>query len=231
MSKPTLPRLGPYRLKRSSRRTLAISVLPDGQIEVVAPAGIKRPAIEAKLNKRVGWIMRQRQMFASLNAGRSKRRYCSGASHRYLGRQYLLRVTVGKKVGARLAGKYLEVCVPRRSAQAVAAQVARWMRDKARIQFDRRLQARRAWCDRLGLPEPTLFLLAMPKRWGSAHPSGRISLNPELIRAPSACVDYVIAHELCHLKHPNHGRGFLAELQRLCPDWKTRKKRLETFDQ
>ena len=67
----------------------------------------------------------------------------------------------------------------------------------------------------------------MPKRWGSAWKDGTIALNPELIRAPSACVDYVITHEICHLKHPDHGPRFRALLQQLCPDWVTLKARLE----
>ena len=57
---------------------------------------------------------------------------------------------------------------------------------------------------------------------------GTICLNPELIQAPSACVDYVIAHEICHLKHPDHGPKFRALLQQLCPDWKRLKDRLES---
>jgi hypothetical protein len=67
----------------------------------------------------------------------------------------------------------------------------------------------------------------MPKRWGSAHRDGTIALNPRLVRAPSACVDYVIAHEICHLKHPGHGREFQALLRLLMPDAAERKRRLE----
>jgi len=68
----------------------------------------------------------------------------------------------------------------------------------------------------------------MPKRWGSAQPDGTICLNPELIRAPSACVDYVITHEICHLRHPDHGPRFRTLLQQLCPDWLNLKQRLES---
>jgi predicted metal-dependent hydrolase len=67
----------------------------------------------------------------------------------------------------------------------------------------------------------------MHKRWGSAAPDGTIYLNPDLIQAPSACVDYVIAHEICHLKHPDHGRYFWSLLQQLVPNWQILKARLE----
>jgi hypothetical protein len=73
-------------------------------------------------------------------------------------------------------------------------------------------------------------LRSMSKRWGSAARDGAIYLNPELVRAPSACIDYVIVHEICHLKHHHHGKAFYSELRSLCPDWATRKKRLESMD-
>jgi predicted metal-dependent hydrolase len=67
----------------------------------------------------------------------------------------------------------------------------------------------------------------MRGRWGSCTRPGVILLNTELARAPRYCIDYVITHELCHLKFPNHGSEFYRLLSRLMPDWRQRKKRLE----
>jgi predicted metal-dependent hydrolase len=67
----------------------------------------------------------------------------------------------------------------------------------------------------------------MPKRWGSSHRDGRIYLNPELVKAPAICVDYVIAHEICHLKHPQHDRAFFRLLGEVFPNWQAVKARLE----
>jgi len=67
----------------------------------------------------------------------------------------------------------------------------------------------------------------MPKRWGSALKDGTVCLNPELIKAPSVCVDYVIAHEVCHLRHPNHSSAFWRLLDQMCPQWRRLKARLE----
>jgi predicted metal-dependent hydrolase len=67
----------------------------------------------------------------------------------------------------------------------------------------------------------------MQRRWGSLSSSGRISLNPDLIRAPTMCIDYVITHELVHLIHPHHGPAFYELLETLMPDWRRRKQRLE----
>ncbi len=222
--------VGECKLKRSRRRTLAISVLPDGTVEVVAPVGAEIEKICEKVEKRVGWITRQRRVFAALSAERPVRRYCAGATHRYLGRQYRLKVTAGDEQCVKLKGAYLCVVSRTGTEKSVAALLAGWMRERAKEQFARRLGCWRKWCADQQFSEPRLRLLSMPKRWGSAHKDGWVALNPELVRAPSVCIDYVIAHELCHLKHPQHDKAFFIELDRLCPNWKAIKLRLESLD-
>jgi hypothetical protein len=70
----------------------------------------------------------------------------------------------------------------------------------------------------------------MSKRWGSSHRDGRILLNPDLVKAPAICVDYVIAHEVCHLKHPDHGRAFLRLMGQVFPDWRRVRSVLDRLD-
>ena len=188
-------------------------------------AGI--PEIWEKIAKRSGWIFRQRRHFLALQAERPERRYCTGATHRYLGRQYRLKVSVTDKPVVKMRGAYLHIGSRSASSMAVASLLSGWIRERAKEQFERRLGKWRTWCAKRGLPEPKLRLLDMPKRWGSTHTNGRMFLNPELVRAPSPCIDYVMMHEVCHIKHPRHDSGFYAELQKLCPTWKAIKRRLE----
>lgn len=74
---------------------------------------------------------------------------------------------------------------------------------------------------------PEKEVRAMEKRWGSCTPSRRVLLNPELIHAAPYSIDYVVVHELCHLKHPYHSDAFYDLLERVLPDWRRRKERLE----
>lgn len=161
--------VGPCSLKRSSRRTLAISLLPDGTVEIVAPRGAALSEIRTKVERRAAWIDRQRRYFSALHAERPERRYCTGATHRYLGRQYQLKVTITDKPGVKMRGAYLHIGSRSASSKAVAALLAGWMREKAKEQFGRRLAKWRTWCINRGLQEPSLHLLAMPKRWGSTR--------------------------------------------------------------
>lgn len=218
---------GPAVLKRSDRRTLAISVLPDGSLELIAPRDADDAAILSKVAKRSRWIASQRREFHEMNATRGPRRYVSGATHRYLGRQYRLKVCCGQPASVALRGGHFHIATPTGEPDEVRVHLDAWFRRQARDQFARRLEGWQAWCRRHQIPEPQLVLRRMPNRWGSAGRDGRIALNPELIHTPSVCVDYVIAHEICHLRHPLHSPQFFRLLSSLLPDWRARKARLE----
>jgi hypothetical protein len=212
-------------LRRSSRRTLAISVLPDSRIELAAPHDAEAGAISAKVGKRLRWIINQQRKFAEMNKARTPPRFVSGATHRYLGRQYSLKVRPGR---VKLAGAYFLVTARTGDSEEVRELLAAWFRAKATEHFSARLASWNSWCRERGLPEPKLRLLRMPKRWGSSHRDGRVYLNPDLVKAPSICIDYVIIHEVCHLKHPRHDPAFYRLLDELFPDWRRIKVRLES---
>src|SRR5690606_34266692 len=112
------------------------------------------------------------------------RLFVSGATHRYLGRQFRLKISVGESPSVRLRGGYFQIETADRTPDAVQRLLDEWFRDKAEAQFRRRIEKWKPWCRRHRLPEPTLALRRMQKRWGSASLSGRITLNPELIHAP-----------------------------------------------
>lgn len=223
--------IGRCRLRRTRRRTLAISVSPDGSVELTAPQASSLEAIRQKVLTRRKWIRRQQQAFAQMNGNRQALRYCSGATHRYLGRQYRLKVLLGTTPSVKLLGGYIRVQTPHPTDEnLVRKQLEEWYLSHAKPIFERNL----AHC----LPKlqsklrarPQLKLLMMKKRWGSCTSSGKILLNPDLVKAPSICIDYVILHELCHLLHPNHGKNFQQLLQVVMPNWLVHKQRLERID-
>lgn len=216
-------------LRRSDRATLAISVLPDGTLDLVAPRDARVSDIVARVGKRLRWIVRQRTAFADMNRDRMPVRYESGATHRYLGRQYRLKILQGQPAGVRLAGGYFRIATPNGTPSEARAALDAWLRTKALEQFTARLAKWEPWCAARKLPPPRARLLRMPKRWGSAHRDGRIYLNPDLVKAPAICIDYVIAHEVCHLQQPQHDRHFFRSLDQQCPDWRAIKARLENL--
>jgi predicted metal-dependent hydrolase len=216
-----------FRVRHSQRKTLAITVQPSGFVIVTAPPRVDHEAIGAKVRKRGRWILAQRDYFSRFLPATPSRRYVSGETHRYLGRQYRLKVSLQRPYGVKLSGQYLHVTARTKSGRDVRPLVDKWFRARAHEQFTKRLKEWHDWCIARRIKLPELRLLKMAKRWGSFNPDGRIYLNPELIRAPSLCVDYVIAHEVCHLKFPQHDKGFYRLLTRVCPNWRSIKQRLE----
>jgi predicted metal-dependent hydrolase len=218
---------GDCALIRRPRKTLGISVLPDGSLELVAPLESSHQSILEKVKRRRQWIRRQRAEFSSMNSHRPPLRYCSGATHRYLGRQYRLRVSQKGHNSVKLKNGYFWIETTNTSAATVENLLEHWMRAHAKQQFERRLAPWQKWCARHKLPAPQVRIRKMDKRWGSAQANGSILLNPILIRTPSICIDYVIAHEVCHLKHRNHDQAFYRLLSENFPTWQSAKLRLE----
>lgn len=216
-----------FTLRRSRRRTLGISVEPDGQVIVTAPQTASRERIEQIVARRSQWIQRQQKQFELLPPPAAPRQWVSGETHRYLGRQYRLKVSEGV-AAVKLSGAFFEVCVPEPALKSAMEQAMQaWYRRHAKPLFRARLDAilsGTTWLDGIGRPE--IVVRTMSRRWGSATPSGRIYLNLDLVKQPMGCIDYVIAHELVHLRLPHHGRAFWRLLSLICPDWERWRNRL-----
>lgn len=217
-----------FQVRRSARKTLGITVQPDLTVLVSAPRRTSEAAIAARVQRRARWILKQQRFFEEYLPPLPPRRYESGETHRYLGRQYRLKVRESADESVKLSGGFLSVeTVNKRDTKRVRLLVERWYSTRARAVFERSLEACLPRLRGVLQVAPRLRLRRMPKRWGSCTPGGVIYLNPELVRAPRVCIEYVVVHELCHLVHPNHGRAFFDLLRRVMPDWEMRKARLE----
>jgi len=220
----------PYALERQERRRLSITVWPDLRVEVRAPHGANDEAIERVLKRRAVWILRQQRFFAQFQPRTPARQYVGGETHLYLGRKYRLRIREAEQEqeAVKLSGGYLWVFTREPGNPAyVKALLDGWYLQHARERFEERLAACQATPLGKDITPPRLVIRRMEKRWGSYSRLGTLILNTDLIRAPRACIDYVIMHELCHARHPNHTPAFYKLLTLLMPDWRERKLRLE----
>lgn len=159
------------------------------------------------------------------------RQYVSGETHLYLGRQYRLKVTKHRESSVKLIGRFLHARhAVKTDKEAIKDLVASWYHDHAVQFFDARLAKCLEGAKSLGLQQPPkLTVRSMTRRWGSCTKVGNISLNVDLVKTPIHCIDYVIVHELRHLKIHNHSPAFYRLLSQCMPDWKERKERLDAF--
>jgi predicted metal-dependent hydrolase len=217
----------PVEVRFSDTRRFTVTVEPDMTVRANAPQSATSEEVAARLKERAEWIARQRAYFERFKPERAAPRYVSGASLWYLGRQYRIK-TVDGRGPAKLVGPYL--LVPASDEASCEQKVKDWYRERARAQFTQRLEhVHSAAKALLKIEKPPLVVRQMVRRWGSCTAAGKILLNTDLVRTPVHCIDYVIVHELCHVRVHGHDKAFYRLLSACMPDWESRKARLESF--
>lgn len=211
---------------RASR--IAIHVAPDGKVVVDAPPDASDLEIQRAVHKRARWVTSQVNEALLRFRNVRPKEYVSGEEILYIGRRYMLKVLPvdGKKSEVKLRGNRLEVVSSSASRDDVPARIWAWYRVKARDYFARRLAALQKvlpWLEHV----PPFQLKEMEKRWGSCTTTGEVILNPHLIKAPRECIDYVLVHELAHIRHHDHGPEFWKLVETFDPNWAQRKSKLD----
>ena len=218
-----------FELKRSNRKTLAIEVYPDSSIIVIAPENSEIADIKTKIIKRGQWILKQQSYFEQFLPRTPEREYISGETHYYLGKGYLLKIRLGKVNQVKLKGGQFEVTCEDAQPGVVKKLLAEWYYRRAEKKFLTIRDEVYLKFKSFTIELPELEIKRMSKRWGSCTPKGKIILNPELMKAPKACVEYVILHELCHLIHHDHTQKFIDLQTKEMPDWRKWKDKLENL--
>ena len=218
-----------YGLIRQERKTLSLTVYPDKKIVLKCPPAAKQDRIHEFLKRKYSWLNKQIRFFDRVKRPAGKKEYISGESFLYLGRQYKLMVRPGPENNVTLTKDKLWVFTAPNGPIGKQSQklLEVWYQQRAAKVLKERFEAVLAV---FKCPDaPRLKIRTMKTRWGSCSKKGAITLNPKLIQTPSYCIDYVIMHELCHLIEHNHSPQYYKLLDRMMPDWQSRKKRLETI--
>ena len=216
-----------YQIVMLPRKSLEIAVHPDQRVIIKAPLGLSQDVIAARVRKRALWITQQLAYFSQFEPRTPARRYVGGESHRYLGRQYRLKIAESDHNQVRLKQGYFCIDTTSREPEQIKRLIALWYEARASVVLRQIFDDAWEGFKREGIHKPCLKRRTMRTRWGSLSSKGYITLNNLLIQAPRACIEYVVIHELCHLLHHNHGPGFYRLLDDSMPDWVQRKQRLE----
>jgi predicted metal-dependent hydrolase len=218
-----------FSLLLKERKTIGIHVKPDRSVTVTAPLHADIQKVLEKVKKRAPWILKQDRYFSSFNPMETAGKFISGETHRYLGRQYRLKILQAEKNDVKLKGGYIYIFSRSRDNGHYNKKLLfRWYREHAVKKFADIVDLYLKKLKKYGIPRPVVQVKQMKSRWGSCLPrKNKILLNTQLIKAPSQCAAYVIVHELCHLKFPHHDRDFYHLLSLVMPDWEERKKKLD----
>jgi predicted metal-dependent hydrolase len=216
-----------YTLLRSKRRSIGFLIGDDG-LRVTAPKWVTLGEIESAIREKQRWI------FAKLNERRerSARRlqpqmqWCDGATLPYMGNDVTLRIVATQATGIRFdeTTRELTVSLPADATeQQLKDRVQGWLQIEAKRLFAERLPI---YAEKLGVTFKSFALSSAMTQWGSCTADGRIRLNWRLMHFALPQIDYVIAHELAHLREMNHSTRFWATVQSVFPEFEAAKKAL-----
>jgi predicted metal-dependent hydrolase len=206
-----------YTLKRSRRRRSITLTVDESGLRVGAPWRASHSRIETVLKTHAAWITRK---VAEWQARRPPPFiWRTGATAMLLGEPLSLVVQPAANATGR-SGNYLYVSASGDDALAIKERVIAWLRTSAQDWFERRAAH---FANSLGVQVGAIRLSNAKTRWGTCHPDGRIHLNWRLIQAPPALIDYVVVHELAHLREPNHSPRFWRWVGSVMPDYKQRR--------
>lgn len=203
----------PYRLRRSQRRSIGLTIDAQG-LRVAAPARAPLRDIEQLIREHADWVLNKLAAWARPTPPQAAT-LSDGQSIPVLGQPRRLSLHPARRAGSELTDDALTLQVP---GTVDAVDVLKMqLREHARRLFAERLALH---APRLGVAVPPLRLSSARTRWGSCSAAGNIALNWRLIHLPLAVIDYVVCHELAHLKEMNHSPRFWSVVEQLCPDWR-----------
>jgi predicted metal-dependent hydrolase len=200
-------------VRRRGRRGVGLKVDETG-LTVSAPATMAVSRIEALVRESERWILRKIAEWSTRQVPPAEWR--DGAPLYFLGEVLTLRLTQGTRSGAQLVAGELRVASRDASAEEIRRVVVRWYKRAAREWLAERT---RHLALRANIEPPGFMVSSAMARWGSCNSRREVRLAWRLVKAPLNLIDYVICHELAHLRHMNHSNAFWAEVARQCPDY------------
>ena len=215
------------RVFRKDIKNLHLGVYPpNGRVRVAAPLAVSDEAVRLAVVGRLNWIKKQRANFAA-QTRESPREMVSGETHYFLGRRYRLRVLFDFSAGrvVQQDRTRLELHVVRGADTKVRERAfQRWYRQRLRELIPPLVEK---WEPIVGIRVAFWGIKRMKTRWGSCNDTaGRIWLNLELAKKPPACLEYILVHEMVHLKERHHTDRFRAYMDRFMPQWRWRRDEL-----
>jgi len=219
-----------FRIIYSRRRTMGISILPDSSVIVRAPYRASLKTISRIVQEKASWIIKHRDNYRQKEKSKLNGSLVSGEIQLFRGKQYVLLITESKGPYVRFSDNTIEVGLEKMDdALSIKKLLNKVYRDEALKVLPGILSKALIKHENQMFKPIGLVIRSVKSRWGSCSKKGIITLSTELIKLPDIYIEYVIIHELCHLKHHNHGKEYYNLLSELFPAWKNVRKDLRGY--
>ena len=212
------------------RRNATLAVYPLKQVEITVPTTIQQEKIKTLVERKAVWVIKQLVWFDQITQTDSVKEYVNGESFLYLGRQYRLKLNKENgKTEVRMRGKELEVTLKKQDSikdtkTLIKVAIWHWYREQALKNIDESVSC---YSKKLGIRKPKITIKNQYKRWGSCTSKNVVIFNFRIAMAPVSQLNYVVAHELVHIKHKDHSPKFWKKLNSIMPDYQDRKEKLK----
>ncbi|MFW5856142.1 MAG: M48 family metallopeptidase [Bacillota bacterium] len=215
-----------YEIVRSDRKTMGIIVDPDQGVIIRSPKNVTREKIEEVVKKKSSWLLQKLDKVEEIEPAPSPLEFMSGEKLMYLGRRYRLKVKEHDKRQVEVKfyqGKFIvkEPAELKDRREVIREKVIAWYRRRADQKIKERVEK---YQGRIGVEPSRVKIKKQKKRWGSCSSKGNLNFNWKLIMAPMSIVDYIVVHELVHLKYSNHSRDFWQTVEAVIDDYKQRQE-------
>jgi predicted metal-dependent hydrolase len=219
-----------YKVIFSRRRSISIIVSPEKGVVVRAPERTSIKSIEKYLEEKAGWIRKHLENHSELIRINHEKKYTDGEVHLFMGKENYLRISESAKPFVRQYDSIIEIGVSKiNDTVRIKGLLEKWYRQKAGDTFKIKLEEISDKYRHHRFSPAGFTVRTLKSRWGSCTARGNITLNAYLIKLDPVYTDYVIIHELCHLKYHNHGRDYYRLLEELVPEYKIIRKELRKF--
>jgi len=201
---------------------------PSGKVRISAPYGTSDDAINLFAVKKVSWIKKQVEKFKSQER-QTEREYITGESHYLWGRRYKMEVRYSNKGNnIEIKGNKMILTVREKSTQQQRENyVNEWYRSELKSKLPALVDK---WEQIIGVKASSVGVKNMRTRWGTCNPeTKRILVNLQLAKKPVKCLEYIVIHELVHLREKNHTKAFIEQMDSYMPDWRVVKDELNSF--
>ena len=221
-----------FKVIYSRRRTIGISVLPDSSVIVRVPNLTSLKTISRIVNEKYAWVLKHRDNYRKLDNSSLKKSYTPGEMHLFRGNEYILKIVKSGKPYFRINDNIIELGTEKSDDSSVIRKLMyKGYKEEALIHFPELFNKVLSQNGNEMFKPGGLVIRTMKRRWGSCSNKGIITLSTELIKLSDLYIEYVIAHELCHLKHHNHGPNYYKLLSEVFPEWKSARKELRKYIQ
>lgn len=209
-------------------KNIHLSVMPpNGLVKISVPNGITDDAIIAFASSKLGWIKKQINNFRAQER-ESKRQFVSGESFYLFGKKYLSNVNLGAKNDIFLKNDRVIITFKKNMTEIQKSNfVEKWYRNNLKKTLNEQITK---WSQKINLFPKSWQIKTMKTKWGSCtNDKQKLWFNLQLAKKPIECIEYVVLHELVHLKFKKHNDDFNNYLFTYMPNWKERKDELNSF--